>query len=221
MIINMLNILKEMNPEIEFYSVFDDEFKTYGQIIDIDVSDLIQEAKKLDIPENVKYYPSMDTLEALTSSEKIKNDLFGTLPTQIGCCYGHSSFLNASEWHTASEINIAVTPLVLLLGHRWDIKDGSIDSSEFKAFYVPCGTVIECYATTLHYCPCQVSDDGFICIVALPKDTNIALETATEDKRIAAKNKWIICHKDNASAIARGILPGITGENYKIKYRAL
>lgn len=214
----MLDILKEKNPNIKFYSVLDDEFKTFGRAIDMDVTELIDEAKKLEIPENVNYLPSIEKLEILDCSGKIKNEVFGTLPTQIGCCYGHSSFLNATEWHTSSEINIAVTSLVLILGHRWDIVDDKIDSSKFTAFYVPEGTVIECFATTLHFCPCQVSDDGFICIVALPKDTNIALETKLNDKKITAKNKWLIAHVDNEAKKAQGAVMGISGENYQIKY---
>ena len=219
----MIENLKKLNPEVEFYDVSDKEFSSFGRIIkSIDTTEIIEAAEKISNPEKgSSYLPSVETFEGLKVAKDIKNDCFGTLPTQVGYCFGHNNFLNATEWHTSSEINIAVTPLVLILGHVWDITDGKIDSSDFKAFFVPKGTVIEVYSTSLHFCPCEVSEKGFGCIVALPKDTNTALETATEDKRIAAKNKWIICHKDNASAIARGILPGITGENYKIKYRAL
>lgn len=214
----MLNILNEKNKNIEIFSVFDDKFRSFGKVLEIDTNEFTNAAKKLEIPENVKYFPAMSEFEGLKAAKKIKNDIFGEMPTQIGCCYGHSSFLNATEWHTSSEINIAVTSFVLILGHLWDIENNCIDSSKFTAFYVPQGTAIECYATTLHYCPCQVADSGFICIVALPKGTNTALETELDDKRISAKNKWIICHKDNVPAIKRGVTPGITGVNYKILY---
>ncbi len=216
----MLENLKKKNPDIKIYSVFDEEFRSFGRVItELDADELVRAGEKLEMPESgVKYMAGMDEFESLDGAESIKNEIFGTLPTEIGCCWGHSSFLNATEWHTSSEINIAVTPLVLILGHRWDIVDGKIDSSKFTAFYLPKGTVIDCFATTLHYCPCQVSDEGFICIVALPKGTNTALETELKDKRISAKNKWIICHTDNSAAIARGIKPGISGINYEIKY---
>ncbi len=136
----------------------------------------------------------------------------------VGYCFGHNNFLNATEWHTSSEINIAVTPLVLILGHVWDIVDGKIDSSEFKAFYLPKGTVAEIYATSLHFCPCEVGKNGFGCVVALPKGTNTDLTVKPEDKKIFRKNKWIIAHEENKALIQRGVLTGITGKNYIIKY---
>lgn len=74
------------------------------------------------------------------------------------------------------------------------------------------------FSTTLHYCPCQVSDDGFMCIVALPEGTNTAIETEIKEKKITAKNKWLLCHYENKSAVARGVAPGIMGVNHQIEY---
>ena len=54
--------------------------------------------------------------------------------------------------------------------------------------------------------------------MALPKDTNIALETKLNDKKITAKNKWLIAHVDNEAKKAQGAVMGISGENYQIKY---
>lgn len=214
----MLELLRNNNPDIQFYSVLDSEFKSYGRVLNMDTSDFVEAGKKLEMPEKVNYRPSIPELEALAGAATVRNEIFGTLPTETGCCWGHSSFLNATEWHTSSEINIAVTPLVLLLAHVWDIENDTIDSSRFTAFYVPEGVAIECYATTLHYCPCQVSDNGFICVVVLPEGTNTALETKTAEKKITAKNKWQLCHYENKAAIDRGVMPGISGVNYKINY---
>ena len=91
-------------------------------------------------------------------------------------------------------------------------------SSCFKAFYLPEGTVIECFATTLHFCPCQVSDEGFGLVVALPYGTNTDLDKKTDDALLFRKNKWIVSHEKNESLIARGVVPGISGENIKIEY---
>ena len=33
-----------------------------------------------------------------------------------------------------------------------------------------------------------------------------------------SKNKWIIAHEQNTSLINRGVISGITGENFEIKY---
>lgn len=216
----MLEVLKQKNAGIKVYSVFDEEFKSYGQVINgLDVTEILNVANEIPLPESGSaYVPTEPRFEKLAIADTIRNELFGTLPTQIGYCWGHNTAMDATEWHTATEINIAVTDVVLILGHRWEVKNDTIDSSAFKAFYAPKGTVIECYATTLHYCPCQAQDGGFGWVVALPKDTNTKLEEPVTDKRIFAKNKWLYAHTDNQALIAKGAVPGITGVNHEIKY---
>ena len=213
----MLDKLKKIN-DIEIISVFDSDFNSYGRVLDLDTQEIIEVAEKFDMPQDVIYMPTTPEFEALPIAETIKNELFGTLPTQIGYCYGHNKLLNATEWHTSSEVNIAATDLVIIIGHRWDIKDDRIDASKFKGFFVPKGTAIEVFATTLHYSACQVSDDGFRWVVALPKGTNTELETPVSDKRIIAKSKWVIAHVDNEKEIKNGSVAGIVGTNYEIKY---
>lgn len=216
----MLEILKKLNPDVDFYDVSDKEFASFGRIVkNLDATEIIETAKKIPNSESGStYQPSVDDFEKLDITETIKNEYYGSLPTQIGYCWGHNTMMNATEWHTSSEINIAITPLVLILGHVWDIKDGKIDSSEFKAFYLPAGTVVEVYATSLHFCPCEVSKDGFGCVVGLPAGTNTDLEIEPENKMLFRKNKWIIAHVENETLINRGVAAGITGTNYEIKY---
>lgn len=216
----MLEHLKKLNPEIPFYSVFDIEFASFGKVIEnLDTSEITEEAKKIENPENgSSYLPSVKAFEKLKIAKKIKDEYFGILPTQIGYCWGHSNFLNATEWHKSSEVNIAITPIVLILGHVWDIENGKIDSSKFKAFYLPEGTAVEVYATTLHFCPCEVEKSGFGCVVALPEGTNTDLEEKKENDLLFRRNKWIICHEQNETLKNRGVVSGISGKNFKIKY---
>lgn len=216
----MLEKLKKLNPEVEFYDVNDKNFASFGRIIkSLDATEILEAAKEIPNPENgSSYLPSVEKFEILKIATEIENELFGSLPTQIGYCWGHSNFLNATEWHTSAEINIAVTPLVLILGHVWDIVEGKIDSSKFKAFYLPAGTVVEIYATTLHFCPCEVSKNGFGCVVGLPTGTNTDLTVKKEDPMLFRKNKWIIAHVDNEALKNKGVVAGITGVNYEIKY---
>lgn len=215
----MLENLKKLSPDVAFYDVSDKEFAYFGRIIELDTAEIIETAKKIENPENgSSYLPSVEDFEKLDIAETIKNEYYGSLPTQIGYCWGHNTMMNATEWHTSSEINIAITPLVLILGHIWDIEDGKIDSSKFKAFYLPAGTAVEVYATSLHFCPCEVDKNGFGCVVGLPAGTNTNLEIETKDKLLFRKNKWIIAHVENETLINRGVKPGITGTNYEIKY---
>ncbi len=216
----MLDTLKLKNPDIKLYSVNSEEFKTFGRVITgLDTSEIIKAAEKISRPsEGSAYTPSEESFEKLIIADEIKTKYFGTLPTQIGYCHGHNSLLNAAEWHMSSEINIAVTPLVLILGHIWDMENRETESSKFTAFYLPAGTAIEVYATTLHFCPCEVENGGFGCVVGLPLGTNTPLETEGPDPLLFRKNKWLIAHNDNKALISRGVLPGISGENFKIKY---
>ncbi len=216
----MLNKLKNLNKDIAFFDVHSPEFAEYGRVIEgMDVSEICETARKIEMPnEGSVYQASVESFEALYIAKQIEDTVFGTLPAQIGYCYGHSNMLNATEWHACSELNIAVTPLVLILGKRSDIKDGRLDSAHMKAFYVPEGTVIEVYATTLHFCPCEVSADGFGCVVGLSAGTNIPLDAPTSDKLLFRKNKWLLAHEDNSALIERGVVAGIYGENYKINY---
>lgn len=216
----MLNHLKELNKNIAFYDIFSEEFSEYGRVIDdIGVSEIMAEAKAIPYPESGSaYLPSVKSFEATDAAKKVKEAIFGALDTQMGYCYGHNDRLNATEWHFSSELNIALTPLVLILGKRSDIKEGRIDSTKMKAFYLPQGAVIEVYATTLHFCPCQVSDSGFGCVVGLPLGTNTPLDAPVEDKLLFRKNKWLLAHEDNEVLIGRGAAAGICGENYTVRY---
>lgn len=216
----MLEQLKKLNPDIPLYSVNDSEFKSFGRVVtNLDTTEIIAAAEKIARPiEGSSYSPSEENFEKLEIAEQIKNEFFGTLPSQIGYCHGHNNLLNAAEWHFSSEINIAVTPLVLILGHVWDIENGKIDSSSFKAFYLPKGTVAEIYATSLHFCPCETEKDGFGCVVGLPTETNTPLDITCDNPLLFRKNKWIIAHEQNSALINKGVVSGITGTNFEIKY---
>lgn len=208
------------NPQLKIYRTSDKEFIPYGRVIkDIDVSEFFEAAKKAEkVESGSAYLAEADYFKDLNVAKEIKNKCYGEMPTETGFCYGYNNILGAAEWHTGSEVNVALTPLILFLGQVQDIVDRKLDSSKIKAFYVEKGEALEVYATTLHYCPCQVTPDGFACVVVLPDGTNTDLENVYEDKLLYRKNKWIICHVDNKELIERGVIAGITGENYTVNY---
>lgn len=203
-------------------SVTDKEFKKYGQVLkNYDCSEIIEKMKGTPLPSDVIYEPSIKELEDLKIAEELRKREYGELPIQIGYCNGNNYILNAVEYHRSSEINIAVTDLILLIGSQQDIEDDySYDTSKIEAFLVPAGTAIEVYATTLHYAPCNASDDGFRCVVVLPKDTNLPLENKVEkvgeDALLFAKNKWLIGHEDTDLG-EQGAFIGLVGKNISIK----
>ena len=202
---------------MKIQNVADDAFRRYGKVLEgYDFTELLKEMKHTPVPEDVTYVPSVEEMEALPVAKELQNKGYGGLPIEIGYCNGHNKKLNGLEYHRSSEINVAVTDLVLLIGHQQDVeKDFTYDTSKVEAFLVPAGTAIEVYATTLHYAPCHVNESGFQCVVVLPKGTNTELtfEKAAEgeDKLLTAKNKWLIGHPEGG--LPEGSPLGLIGEN--------
>lgn len=206
-------------------SVFSHNFEKYGKVLTgYDVTDLL---KKLDEttkkPENATIYEPGDVgLEALPVAKEFSTNAYGGMPVQVGYCNGFNTKLNCLEYHRGSELNIPSNDIVLLLAPLQSVKNGKINTSCVEAFYVPAGTVVQIYETTLHYAPCnavsggEVSKDGFRVVIVLPKDTNTEKPAITEknleDKLLWAKNKWLIAHADSSEA-KNGAFVGLQGIN--------
>ena len=140
------------------------------------------------------------------------------MPTELGHCSGHNEALNALEYHRSSEIDIAATDLVLMVGRQQDIDPETLtyDTSKVECFFVPAGTAVELYATTLHFAPCGIDGQKFRCGVALPRGTNEALKNPIakegEDRLLFAVNKWLIAHAESGLD-KDGAFIGLKGEN--------
>ncbi len=207
-------------------SGFDDSFKKYGAVVEGVPSDAIRAAAE-DVPMpagGVAYQRSIPALEATSDFQGFLARFGGFKPIQAGLCWGYNTRMDAMEYHRASEVNVAVTDCVVMLGDRRDIADGAYDSSLVELFHVPAGTAVELYATTLHYAPCQTAEEGFRMIILLPDGTNadLAPEALAEAKAangehrmLWAVDKWLIAHPDTGEAKS-GALAGIAGENIDI-----
>ena len=200
--------------------VTDPAFKAYGRVITgYDFSGLLKAMEQTPLPEDVIYIPSLPEMEALPAAKELENGIYGQMPIQIGCCNGHNKKLNAVEYHRDSEVDIAVDDLILILGKQQDIEeDHTYDTSRMEAFLVPAGTAVEVYATTLHYAPCHVKDEGFRCVIVLPRDTNLDMEPVEvkdpEDRLLFARNKWHIGHAQGGLPV--GAFIGLKGENLSV-----
>ena len=200
--------------------VTDPAFKAYGRVITgYDFSGLLKAMEQTPLPEDVIYIPSLPEMEALPAAKELENGIYGQMPIQIGCCNGHNKKLNAVEYHRDSEVDIAVDDLILILGKQQDIEeDHTYDTSRMEAFLVPAGTAVEVYATTLHYAPCHVKDEGFRCVIVLPRDTNLDMEPVEvkdpEDRLLFARNKWLIGHAQGG--LPEGAFIGLKDENLSV-----
>lgn len=221
----MIEVIKELNPHLDVESVDSEGFKTYGRVLpDFPYEEMTELMKETEIPvEGNQYVPSKKELEEDRIKTFVENSYYGGMPVQIGYCNGNNSLLGGLEFHKGSEINVAVTDFVLLLGHTYDIEDHTYDVKNIQAFYVAEGTAIEMYQTTLHLAPCKVRDEGFKCTVILPEGTNYPLEDTQKghDSLLFMKNKWLLAHPEHERFMSQGAHKGIVGENIKVAYSKL
>lgn len=204
---------------MEIKKVTDAAFRKYGRVVEgIDFSGLVAELAETPLPSDVVYEPSVPELEALPVFAELQTKFYGELPIQIGYCNGSNYKLNAVEYHRSSEVNVAGTDAVLLVGWQPDVTDDfTYETAKMEAFLLPKGTAVELYATTLHYAPCNAAEGGFQVAIVLPKDTNLPLEKeheGGEDAHLTARNKWLIGHPEGG--LPEGSPMGLIGENLDI-----
>lgn len=188
---------------MKIYDVTDQEFRQFGSIVKgFDFTELLEVMKAKHIPKDMEYVASDTELEKLPVFEEVMNRFYGGMTTQLGYCMGQNQKLNALEYHKGSELNIAATDYVVLLGRVQDIDENFQYNTEFiKAFYIPEKTAVEFYATTLHYCACHVNVSGYMHATFLPRGTNCELSEVfqaktEEDTLLRAKNKWMLVHEE-------------------------
>jgi len=208
---------------MKIYSVFDPEFKPYGQVVsgmDDTVREILDVLALAPITDGVEYVPEYEPLQELPAMVEVSDHLFGGMPVQLGWCNGHNTRLNCLEYHRDSEFNLGTDDFILLVARQDEITDGVLDTACVKAFRAPAGVMVECFATTLHYAPCHTDPEkGFRVLVALPQGTNTDKPVITvkspEDRLLRARNKWLLAHKDSSEA-ADGAVVGLVGENIDI-----
>lgn len=205
---------------MQIKKVTDKEFQKYGRVLDIQVPDLLKRLEGTPMPQDVVYVAASPELEACEEFHMLEDSIYGGMPIQIGYCNGNNHTLNAVEYHRNSEINIPLDGAVLIVGMQQDVEaDFTYDTSKMEAFEAPAGCVAELYATTLHYAPCNLKEEGFRVVIILPRGTNteppILTGESAEEKLLTARNKWLIAHEESGLG-AGGAFVGLKGENLKV-----
>jgi hypothetical protein len=205
-------------------SLDDPAFRRYGRRIERGFRQLVDwmDGNTVIPDEGNTYVASVGKMEQLTEERDFLSNFYGLLPYEIGYCNGRNSTLNGLEYHKSSEINIAVTDLVLLLGSLDLVEDTFFDVKNVQAFFLQRGDAVELYSTCLHFAPCRVTNDGFKAVVILPRGTNAPLlanrpyPTTSEEKLLFAVNKWLLAHPERKPLMEKGAHPGIVGENIAV-----
>ena len=215
-------------------SIYDESFRNYGRVW-ADAPAALTEpvaqalAQHAPCPEDgTKYEASAAALEELEVAPALKGLLFGGRSAQLGWCCGHNTHLNCLEYHRSSEFNLGANDFILLLAKQHQVAgmgaDTMLDTSLVRAFRVPAGVLIEVFADTLHFAPCQAGDEGFRTLIALPQGTGAgavpegldpALAAVGDAPLLWAADKWLIAHAESKQAAA-GARVGFRGENIDI-----
>lgn len=217
----MLKELNAANAPLTILAADSPALARYGRLIEgIDCTEMFPlSLQSMDL-EGPAYIRDIEKLREFSSFESIKETVYGkSSSVQAGLCFGMNDKMNGMEYHEGSEVLVAVTDVILILGRSEDIHDLIWDSVQAECFYFPRGTVLELYSNTLHLAPCRVTKEPFCTVIILPEGTNRTLEKKGEnqsDPLYFMENKWMICHEDSP-AVSRGAHIGITGKNIKIK----
>lgn len=217
-----MKAIMEKNPGLVIHRCSDPAFRPYGRILDgLDTTGILSWMDtKVQTPEAPDYQRSVPGLEDLpgptgrTWKQWASTRFYGNFPAQLGYVAGKNTKLNALEYHKSSEITIAASDFILLLGKLQDIEGfRTYDPNLVEAFWVERGMAIETYATTLHFAPVMASHGGFQAVIILPLGTNGPLEAVDtsapgEDGLLWMTNKWLIACPDSRPA-SRGALVGI------------
>lgn len=202
--------------------VTDASFQKYGQILTgYDLTPLLDTLEKsTPLPEGTAYKPEQAELMALSIARELSERAYGGMPVQIGWCNGHNTKLNCMEYHRDSELDVGSRDFILLLAKREEMENGRLDTEKIRAYFCPAGTMVELYATTLHYAPCSArAGEGFKVVVVLPRGTNLPRPDITprndEDQLLWASNKWLLAHEESSEA-AQGASVRLEGENTDI-----
>jgi len=225
-----IETLQKLNPELTCITTDEDSFTPFGRPFHHPhIGSILEQADGF-IPaglEENKYVASVPELEALPGKE-LYDQIFGEISLQVGYVAGPNMSLNGLEYHKSSEVLIALTEQVLLLGTWEDIdKDWHYDSSQVIGLFLKKGDTIELYPKTLHFSPCRVQDRGFKSLIILPRGTNTPLSNTvleqrtpgTESQCLFMKNKWLLAHPERTPLIQKGAYPGITGKNIVVHYQ--
>lgn len=222
-----IQTLRKLNPSIKFYDITDPLFSSFGSVLDSTAFssyfDYLEQHTQIPLTMN-QYIAHDPSIIQFFNGNRLIDHVYQHEPIQFGYVNGNNSTLNALEFHQCPEINLALTPLVLMLGLTSDIKNGTYDVSHLRAFYIPSKTAVLLHPTTLHFSPCKVSDSGFKCGVILSYGTNMNFISSDEkrvknDPLLFKTNKWLIAHPENQTLLDLGAFPGLIGENLMIQYK--
>ena len=143
---------------MKIFSVTDPEFKPYGRVVtglDTAKAEILAALANTPLPAATDYVAEDAALQELPAAVEVSEHLFGGMPCQLLVQRSQHLF-ELPGIPPRQQFNLGTEDFVLLLARQEEIAGGKLDTAKVKAFRVPAGTLVEVYATTLHYAPCHV-----------------------------------------------------------------
>jgi hypothetical protein len=220
--------LQGKNRHVEILAATAPRFARYGRILEgLTAKEAVAFARAKAVPgEGTTYEPGVAGLEKDEEFVRaVSQQVYGGMPVQVGWCHGRNLQLGGLEYHKGPEVLVAVTDVILLLGHLEDLAWGeriTYDTAQIEAFFVPQGRTVEVHACCLHFAPCHVHEDtGFCALITLPRGTNLPLDFKPqrqgESALLFARNKWLMVHPEAEALVQRGAYAGLEGENLRLQ----
>ncbi|TDQ41218.1 DUF4867 family protein [Aureibacillus halotolerans] len=210
----MLSTLQQLNPNLSLSLITDDCFRVFGEVLtNFPVQCAYEWLEPLEIPETGnRYEPSIKDWESSDIKTWLEDSYYGTMPVQIGYCNGRNETVNGLEYHQGDEVLFAATDCVLFLGdyRTWD-QQQPIDPEELTYVFVPGGTALRLYRTTMHLSPCTVTSEGYKTLIILPEGTNTPIDEnqRRKDPYLFQRNKWLIAHEEHSIFTDQGVPVGL------------
>lgn len=212
-----LEDFRKANPDLNILDASDPSFAEFGVKYDYPLDEIESVMSKVAMPvEGSSYLQKIPELEATATIKAIGRDVFAGMPIDAGATIGHSDNFSAFEYHQCSELNIMLDDVLMVLAKRQVLdQKGEINPQEDgKLFYVPKGSIIELYNTTLHYAPIQITKAGYKVIVVVLHGTNSPLPEGfkSDNPRVVKQGKFQVVHPVRKDKIAQGYQVALSGD---------
>jgi len=143
-----LAALESKNSDMDILAVTASEFARYGRPLEgLTARTAVAFARENALPgASTVYEPGVAGLEADEEFvAAVSQQVYGGMPVQVGWCYGRNLQLGGLEYHKGTEVLVAVTDVILLLGHFDGLVWGeriTYDTAQVEAFFLPQGSVV-------------------------------------------------------------------------------
>lgn len=130
-----LEKITALNPDKTIVLLTDTAFSDYGDSVtqydDCEHSQYLELTVPIPAPTAAhRVIPTHPAMEKLPVDSQIGRDVFAGLHIEAGECAGHAEALTAVELLTGSEVNVFYSDVVMVIGKRGQMHDGTFNAEK-------------------------------------------------------------------------------------------